>query len=550
MAKTIYFNGDIITVNPNNDVVSGILTENGVILAVGDEAEILSLADENTRKIDLNGKTMLPGFIDPHGHLVAVAQTLLLLNFSACSSREELVAFIQNRLKHNPPKEGEWIIGFGYDNTKFADQLHPTKFDLDAVSSEIPIFISHASGHLAVANSAALEKMGYVGTNYAVPQGGIVRTVSPDSKEPNGILEENACLDPEKKKAIPSPSAEDLIAAISKAQELYAQYGITTAQDASVDPNTHKLLLAAANAGQLKIDIIGHAVQSSTFDLLKDEGTPRREYKNHYKLLGGKTWLDGSPQGKTAWLTQPYYKPPKGQKKDYCGYGTQTDQTVTAYFEGCIRRSLQVNVHVNGDAAADQFIRCYQKALQKTGVQQDLRPVMVHAQTVREDQLDKMKTLGILPTFFLDHIWFWGDYHYESVLGPERANAISPAASALKRGIRFTLHQDPPVKMPNQILAIHNAVNRRTPKGRVLGEKQKISVMDAIRAVTINGAYQSFEEELKGSIQKGKYADFVLLDRNPLKVEPAQIKKIQVLATIKQDTILYQKTASGASDGH
>lgn len=541
MAKKLYFGGDIITVNPNNEVAEAILIENGLIMAVGSKEDILALSDDITEEINLNGKTMLPGLIDPHGHIVAIAQTLTILNFSECKSKDEILMIIGDKLKNNPPKDGEWIIGFGYDNTKFEGKAHPTKFDLDKVSANIPMFITHASGHLAVVNSAALKKMGYVGEDYEIPEGGVVRTVAPDSKEPNGILEENTCLDPEKKKVIPGPSLDTLMDAISKAQDIYAGYGITTAQDASVDKIIHGLLTAAANANSLKIDIVGHAVQQVTFDLLADMGTPKREYMNHYKLLGGKTWLDGSPQGKTAWLTKPYYEVPEGQNEDYCGYGTQIDEDVTAYFKGCIERKLQVNVHTNGDAAADQFIRCYKKALKETGQKQDLRPVMVHAQTVREDQLDEMKTLGIIPTFFLDHIWYWGDYHYESVLGPERANRISPAASALKRGINFTLHQDPPVKMPNQILGIHNAVNRQTGKGRVLGEDQKISVMDAIRAVTINGAYQYFEEDIKGSLEKGKYADLVILDKNPLGVEVNQIKNIQVLETIKQGEVIFKK---------
>lgn len=541
MKRTIYFNGDIITVNKNNDVAEAILIEDGLVKAVGSNEDILTLSDEQTEKINLKGKTMLPGLIDPHGHIVAIAQTLMILNFSECSSKEELLAIIEDKLKNNPPKEGEWIIGFGYDNTKFEGEEHPTKFDLDRVSPHIPVFISHASGHIAITNSIALEKMGYVGEDYEVPEGGVVRTVTPDSKEPNGVLEENACLDPEKKKVIPNASFETLMDAISKAQAIYAGYGITTAQDASVDKNIHELLMAAANANRIKIDIVGQAVQQVTFDLLKDEGTPKREYINHYKLLGGKTWLDGSPQGKTAWLTKPYYEVPEGEDGDYCGYGTQTDEEVTAYFKGCIERNLQVNVHTNGDAAADQFIRCYKKALEEVGQKQDLRPVMVHAQTVREDQLDEMKALGIIPTFFLDHIWFWGDYHYESVFGPERANCLSPAASALRRGMNFTLHQDPPVKMPNQILAIHNAVNRKTQKGRVLGEDQRLSVMDAIRAVTINGAYQYFEEGIKGSLEEGKYADLVILDKNPLQVEVDQIKNIQVLETIKQGEVVFKR---------
>ena len=165
---------------------------------------------------------------------------------------------------------------------------------------------------------------------------------------------------------------------------------------------------------------------------------------------------------------------------------------------------------------------------------------MVHAQTVREDQLDEMKKLGIIPTFFLDHIWYWGDYHYESVLGPERANRISPAKSALKRGMNFTLHQDSPVKMPNQILALHNAVNRETQSGRILGEDQRLTVMEAIKALTINAAYQYFEEDEKGSIEEGKLADFVILDKNPINVNTSEIKNIKVLETIKEGNTVYK----------
>ncbi|CEP89406.1 amidohydrolase [[Clostridium] sordellii] len=232
---------------------------------------------------------------------------------------------------------------------------------------------------------------------------------------------------------------------------------------------------------------------------------------------------------------------PKGESKDYCGYATQEDKDVIEYFKSLIENNIQVNVHCNGDAASDQFIRCYKKALEMTDNKTDLRPVMVHAQTVREDQLDGMKELGIIPTFFLDHIWFWGDYHYESVFGPERANRLSPAKSALRRNISFTLHQDSPVKMLNQILAMHNAVNRQTQSGRILGADQRLSIMEAIKALTINAAYQYFEEDEKGSIEEGKVADFVILDRNPLDVDSSEIKSIKILETIKEGNTIYKK---------
>lgn len=538
--RKIYFNGNIITVNDKEPIVEAILIEDGIIIKTGLKDDIFKFKNEGTELVDLNGKTMLPGFIDSHSHIIAVAQTLMIANLSDANSKEEFIEILKEYVKSNPPKDGEWIIGFGYDNTRYENEEHPTKFDLDLVSKDVPIFISHASGHISTTNSKALEAFGYVGTNYEVPEGGVVRTVE-GSKEPNGVLEENACLAAEKRKVIPTPSVETFLNCIKKAQQIYSSYGLTTAQDASIDENLNQILNLAAKKNELIIDIVGQAVQHTTLKLLKNEGTPKRSYYNHYKLLGGKTWLDGSPQGKTAWLTKPYYEVPEGESKEYCGYGTQEDKDVIDYFKSLIENNIQVNVHCNGDSAADQFIRCYKKALELTDNKIDLRPVMVHAQTVREDQLDDMKELGIIPTFFLDHIWFWGDYHYESVLGPDRANRISPAKSALKRNMNFTLHQDSPVKMPNQMLAIHNAVNRQTQSGRILGADQRLTAMEALKAVTINSAYQYFEEDEKGSIEEGKVADFVILDRNPLDVDSLEIKEIKVLETIKEGNTIYKK---------
>ena len=542
MTRKIYFNGNIITVDKKESIAQAILVEDNLIKAVGTNEEILNLADDSTEKIDLEGKTMLPGFIDPHGHIVAIAQTLMIVMLGDVTSKEELLNRLKKELKENPVEEGKWLIGFGYDNTKFEDGLHPTKFDLDTVSTEVPITVSHASGHLACVNSKALELYGYAGKDYVVPEGGVVRTVSPDSKEANGVLEENAILDSEKKKVVPSPGFEDVLNAIVKAQKLYASLGVTTTQDASVEEANHynHMLGACAQNNMLFIDIVGLATQPSTKNLMKDEGTPKREYFNHYKLGGAKTWLDGSPQGFTAWLSKPYHVVPEGQPADYCGYPTQSDEVVTQYFVDCINMNLQVHVHVNGDEACEQFLRCYEKAVEITGHGTELRPVMVHCQALRYDQLDRVKALGVVPTFFNDHVRFWGDLHHDQVFGPERAQNISPIGWALEKGITFTLHQDPPVKMPNQILAIHNAVNRKTESGRVLGEHQRIPVMEAIKAVTINGAYQYFEEDKKGSIEAGKLADLVILDKNPLTVDPQNIENIKVVETIKEGNTIFK----------
>ena len=542
MTKKCYFNGKIVTVDQNESVKEAVLVEDGKIKAVGTNDEILALCDETTEKVDLEGKTMLPGFIDPHGHIVAVAQTLMIVQLGDVTSKEQLLARLADSLENNPPAGDNWLIGFGYDNTKFEGGEHPTKFDLDTISTDIAITVSHASGHLSAVNSKALELYGYVGDDYVVPEGGVVRTVSPDSKEPNGVLEENAILDSEKKKIVKSPGFEDILRAMVKAQEVYASLGVTTTQDASVEEANgyNHILGACAQQGLLKMDILGLATQPSTMNLMKDEGTPKREYFNHYKLGAAKTWLDGSPQGFTAWLSKPYHVVPAGQPADYCGYGTQTDEVVTQYYVDCINRNIQVHTHVNGDEAAEQFLRCYEKAMEITGHGSELRPVMIHCQAMRKDQMSRAKGVGAILSFFNDHVRFWGDLHHDQVFGPERAQNISPLGWAKEEGLVFTLHQDPPVKMPNQLIGIHTAVNRTTESGRVLGEHHRLSVMEAIKAVTINGAIQYFEEDSKGSIEVGKKADLVILDQDILTVPVKDIDKIKVLETIKEGNTIFK----------
>ena len=540
MSKKIYFNGDVVTMNANQPSAEAVLVENGIIKKVGTTDEILALKTADCEMVDLKGSTMAPGFIDPHSHLIAVAQSSMMPNFSEATSIEEFMTILKNTVENNAPTGGEWVLGLGYDNSKFAGEKHPTKFDLDQVSSEIPIFITHASGHIAAVNSKVLEIFGYVGNDYVVPEGGVVQTVG-DTKEPNGVLEESAYLCDAMKKLIVGPGFETVIKSLEYAQNYYAGLGITTCQDCSVDLGNLPLLKAANDSGKLILDVVGYAIQGTQGEIFADNKSPEHSYDKKLKIQGGKIWLDGSPQAKTAWLTKPYHEVPAGEEASYKGYENQPDTAVTNYLVDCIEKNIQVQAHCNGDASSDQFIRCYKKALEITGNKTDLRPIMVHCQTVREDQLDEMKEIGMLATFFLDHIFFWGDYHYESVLGPDRANRISPAKSALDRGISFTLHQDAPVKPPNSLRAIQNAVERKTLSGRVLGEDLRISANDAFKAVTINGAYQNFEENEKGSIEENKKADFVILGSNPLKVKTEEIHAIEILETIKDGDTIFTK---------
>lgn len=542
MSKTLFYNAQVVTMDDAHPTAEAVLIEDGKILKVGTNEELLKCKDADTELRDLEGKTLMPGFIDPHSHLTAVAYSVLMVNAKPspsghCDTKEALLEEFRKGYEEGDWSTGDWLMGMGYDPSVFPDKKHITRLDLDTVSTEVPITCIHASGHMSVLNTKALQLLGYWG-DFEVPEGGTVERF-PDGT-PNGQVAELAYMSPAVQAKIQAPGFQKVLAGIKKACDLYASYGITTAQDGRVTNGEYQLLTAGGQMGALTIDVVGQVAPEMT-DKLLVKGQKVGPYTNHARMSGYKLFLDGSPQAKTAWLSKPYYIAPDGHDADYCGFPIYTDEQVTEAAKICLENDWQFNAHCNGDAACEQFVRCYTKAIEETGIHKDLRPVMVHAQTVREDQLDRMKEIGMVATFFLDHIYYWGDWHYSSVLGPERAERISPARSALRRGINYTFHQDSPVVNPNALFAVHNAVNRTTMAGRVLGEDQKLTVMEALRGITINGAYQIFEEDKKGTITEGKIADLVILGQNPLEVPSDKIKDVPVLETIKEGKTIYTK---------
>lgn len=534
--QTLYYGGPILTMEKDLPLAEAVLVTDGQITAVGSRQELAQLATEAVQR-DLHGGTLLPGFIDGHSHLSAMAYQQLIVNANpppsgSCDSIKTLLEECRRSLKDHPPADGGWLLGMGYDNTSFSDGRHPTKEELDTVSRDIPILITHASGHLCVVNSRAMELLGYSGDTYTVPEGGVV--------DPSGLLKEQAFLAPEKQARIQGPAPDKMLDAVGKASALYASYGITTAQDGRTGQAEYALLIQAGKMGLLKTDVVLYLTPEWAEAVLPKQAPQRNSYVHQCRTAGCKFFLDGSPQGKTAWLSAPYLVPPDGEAADYRGFPVQRETDVKKLMERSLRNHWQINVHANGDEAIEQMIRCYKQAVEQTGIHEDLRPVVIHCQTVREDQLDRMQRLGIMPSYFLDHVYYWGDYHRDSVLGEACAAHISPLASTVRRGMRFTMHQDSPVVPPNILLSVHNAVNRRTKSGQLLGADQRISVEEALRAVTCYAAYQIFEEKQKGSMAKGKRADFVLLDRNPLECPPEDIQDIRVLETIRNGVCIYR----------
>lgn len=522
--KQVYYGGNIITLEKEN--VEAVLVENGKIIETGTKKEILEkLKDEEVEHIDLRGATLMPAFIDSHSHITAYAQTLGIGQLEKCTNFEEIVETMKKFKQENDKKEGEWLIGFGYDNNFLKEKQHPTREVLDKISKTSSILITHKSGHMGVVNTKALEILG-ITSETPEPEGGKIGREK-DSQTPNGYLEEKAFIEASQKLEI--ITFEQMVKLIKKAEKVYASYGITTAQDGLTKENEFNLLKYMAENKMLDLDIVSFVDFKNAKSIVENNTKFVKQYCNHYKIGGYKIILDGSPQGRTAWLSKPY----EGEK-EYCGYPIYENSQVEEIVQKSVNEQMQLLTHCNGDAAAEQLIESYEKI----NATENYRPVMIHAQLVRKDQLKRMKKINMLPSFFIQHVYYWGDIHIKNF--GERAKEISPIKSAIQNGLIYTMHQDTPVLAPNMFETIWCAVKRQTQNGIKLGESQKISVLEAIKGLTINSAYQYFEEEQKGSIKPGKIADFIVIDKNPLEIEIDEIKNIKIIYTIKNGQIIYK----------
>jgi predicted amidohydrolase YtcJ len=335
--------------------------------------------------------------------------------------------------------------------------------------------------------------------------------------------------------------------AIAKAgQDLYLRFGFTTAQEGRSTFGINGTWAALAAKDGLRIDVVAYPdIGDSDRAMASPYVGPI--YRNRFRIGGVKLNLDGSPQGKTAWLTTPYFKVPAGQKPDYLGYPTFTDAQVLAFVDKAFANRWQIMAHVNGDAAIDQYIRAIRAAETKYG-KGDWRPVAIHAQTARADQVAAFQELGIIPSFFPMHTYYWGDWHRQSVLGPERGSNISPTGWALARGMIFTSHHDAPVAFPDSMRVLSSTVTRvARGSGEVVGPQHRVPPLVGLKAMTLWAAYQHFEDKTKGSIEPGKVADFVVLSDNPLTIDPLRIAGIQVLETIKGGRVVYRRNDAAAS---
>lgn len=521
--RTLFYGGTILTME-DPMYADAVLIENGKIIALGAREELQRQAVD-AEEIDLHGATLMPSFIDAHSHFFQVATSLLQVSLDGVASVSEIEHRIQEFICKNKIAPGEWIHARDYDHNLMPGICNPTLAELDAFAPENPLVIYHKSGHMGLMNSAALKLLG-ITPDTPAPEGGRIGAVDGVL---TGYLEENAFIEYIKK--IPLPGVDQLLGSFVKAQKLYASYGITTVQDGMVIEQMHPMYEMLLRQHLLELDVV---LFSST-DSYEAANKMLEKYPDNRHLLSGglKIFLDGSPQGRTAWMRQPYVG-----ETDYCGYGTLPDEVVEAAFEQAARAHTQILAHCNGDAAAEQFLRCLQRVEEKYPELSALRPVIVHGQLMGLDQLPRAAQLGAIVSFFVAHVLHWGDVHIRN-FGMERASRISPVHSALNDGVKVTFHQDAPVIAPDMLETVWCAVNRVTKNGEVLGAQERVSTLDALRAVTVNAAYQYFQEDRKGTIAPGKLADFVVLDRDPLKTQEMELREIRVLKTYKEGKCIY-----------
>ncbi len=536
-ADVIYL-GTVITMDDDRPTVEAVAIRGDTIVAVGTRAEGLRLRTRKTRLVELGERALLPGFIDAHGHLTATAGLARYANLAPppagpIGSIAQLQQALRQQIAAQAIPPGQWVVGFGYDDSLLAEKRHPVRAELDSVSTEHPVFVVHVSGHLSVANTALLELTGIDATT-PDPAGGVIRR-QVGSREPDGVLEESAHSAMYTK--IPPASEAESLPLISKALHLYASEGLTTVQDGGALPANLALLSAAAKGGLLNLDVVAYRYWTPIGAAFPDE-LGYGQYRNRLKIGGIKLVLDGSPQGKTAYLSAPYRVAPAGQPADYRGYPTLPPPAVAKAALDAMSRRVPVLAHANGDAAAEILIDAVAAARLATGNVDD-QVVMIHAQTVRDDQLDRMRDLSIVPSFFIGHAFYWGDWHREQTLGFPRAERISPARSAIERSLPFTLHNDTPVVPPNMRRTLWSAVTRRTRSNDILGPQQRLTVMEALAGITINAARQYGEQEKKGSIRVGKLADLVILSQDPRILDPENLQDLEVVETISHGKSVY-----------
>jgi hypothetical protein len=549
-ADQIWSGGPILTMNDQAMRAEAIAVADGKILAVGSRADVMRTRGPQTRMIDLKGRTMVPGFIDPHGHMVvgglqALSANLLAPPDGKVTDIASLLQTLRDWIAANKAAvdKTQLIIGFGYDQATLKEHRHPTREELDTVSRDIPIVLVHQSAHFGTFNSKALEIAGITAASKDPPGGVIQRKEG--SQEPNGVLEELAFAG-SALKLLPRVGANGMEVFAREGAKMWARYGYTTAEEAKSIPEVANLLKGIADQGGFDIDVVTYVDVLSDRDYIVANHS--RTYSNRFRVGGAKLTIDGALQGFTGWRDRPYYKPVGNFPEGYSGYPSATAEQVFASVDWAAQNKVQIIVHANGERASDMLIAAHSATQGRFPEAQALRPVLIHGQAQRKDQVDSYKRLGVIPSLFPMHTYYWGDWHLEHVFGPVDGQNISPTGWVRERDMIFTTHHDAPVAFPDSMRVLDATVTREARGSqRILGPQHRVDVLTALKAMTIWAAYQKFEEGTKGSLESGKLADFAILSRDPTTGDPRTIDTIKVTETVKEGKTIFRLAAGEQS---
>jgi len=519
--KKLYFGGPILTMEPDAPRADALLTDGPRILALGDRDALRSAVPE-AEPHDLDGAALLPAFTDPHSHFSQVASGFLQLSMEGVRTPDEFSRRVRAFAAARP--DG-WLFARGFDPTSGCPV--PGLAELGSMAGGRPLVVQYASGHMGLFSPAALAALG-VTEKTPDPAGG---RIGRENGHLTGYLEEKIYFDVLAR--APGFSLAELTDGYRRAQALYFSRGITTVQEGMFVPEMLPMYQALLASGLLALDLRAYPVPAALPEVRRVFPVEMGHGSGRLRFPGLKIFLDGSPQGRTAWMRADYDSQP-----GYRGYGTMEDAAVLDAMALAAREKLQLLAHCNGDAAAEQFLRCLAKSEARFPVLRELRPVLIHSQLIGLDQLPRVRELGAMCSFFPAHVWHWGDEHLKN-FGETRARHCSPAASALRAGVPFTFHQDSPVVQPDMLETIWCAVCRVTKSGVPLGPEERIPVLEALRAVTVNAARQYFEEADKGSLSPGKRADLVILSQDPAAVPPEKLRDILVLGTVRNGETVY-----------
>lgn len=544
--QTIFYGGSILTMAGDKPAyVEALAVKDGKIAFAGSKDQALAMKGDTTKIVDLEGKAMLPAFIDAHGHyinslLVANQAKLYAPPSGPGKDVASIVAELQKFAKERNIPKGELIMGYGYDNSVMPDGRLLNRDDLDAAFPDNPVRVDHVSMHGAVMNSLALEKYG-ISAETETPAGGVI-VRKPGTQEPWGLIMETAFL-PVMEKAEPM-TAEQEIEWSRAGQMLYAEAGMTTAHEGATHLPQFQTMMRASESGANIIDIVAYPFITDVDKVLAElPVTEWGKYKNRFKVGGVKITLDGSPQGRTAYFTTPYLRGGPGGEKDWTGEPTFPQDLANKMVKKVYDLNVPLINHVNGDAAIDSFLTAYELA-RNGDYSRPWNVTTIHTQFMRKDHIPKFVKYKIRPSFYTLHTFYFAETHISN-RGEAQGTYISPMRDAIDAGLRPTNHTDFVVAPLDQMTMLWSAVNRVSRAGAEIGPGQRVTAFEGLKTMTEWAAEQYDEADSKGTLEAGKLADLVILDKDPISVDPMTIKDIRVVETIKEGQTIYPAPAGG-----